>query len=407
MRKFVASCLTALVLLGTGSSALGLDPSRPPGGNFDLSQWKLTLPDATASEVKQPALASYTSSYFYTAADGAMVFWCPVTGGTTSGTTFPRSELRELLDGRNSSVNWTGDGTHILNAQCRIVQLPSTPKVIIGQVHGYNTQTLVKLQYNDGTIEVNIRNSPTGSDTKYKLFSARVGDVLTYQIKVVDGVATVTVNGTAVTQNFFASDAAWRDVTFYFKAGAYVQDNVGPDTEGGAVAFYQLSLTHGATNPVVVRPTITTQPQSQTLTLGSSVTLTADVAGSSPMTFQWRTNGVMVSGAASSNLTLANFRFPQPLAYNFIVSNYAGAVTSSAAKLYLNSPTRFISNGRDASGRFLTTLVGVTNANYVVEASTNLINWSVIGTNRSSAGLISIIQSNAAATHRFFRARQL
>jgi hypothetical protein len=406
MRKFVTHSVVALVLLGTGITARALDGSRPPGANFDLSHWKLTLPDATASEIKQPALATYTSSYFYSAADGAMTFFCPVTGGTTSGTTFPRSELRELIDGRNSTVNWTGEGTHILNGQCRIVQLPSTPHVIIGQVHGYNEQTLVKLQYKNGAIEAYIRSSPTGSDTKYTLFSnAHAGDLWTYQIKVVDGVATVTVNGVSATKNFFASDPAWQAVTFYFKAGAYVQDNTGTDTEGGAVAFYQLSATHGTTN-AAVPPTINAQPQSQTIAPGAAVAFNADVSGSAPITFQWRTNGVVAPGLTSSNFSLANFRFAQPLAVNFIASNSAGSVTSSVARLYLNSPTRFVSNGRDGNGRFITTLVGVTNAAYAIETSTNLSAWTTLGTNRSTSGLISFTQTNAAAL-RFFRARQL
>ena len=92
-----------------------LDASKHPGANFDLSHWKLQLPDASATEVSAAELvAGFTNSFFYSDPDGTMVFSCPVTGGTTSGSTFPRCELREMLDPEDETMNWTGYGTHIL-----------------------------------------------------------------------------------------------------------------------------------------------------------------------------------------------------------------------------------------------------------------------------------------------------
>src|SRR5664280_1045336 len=99
-----------------GLPSWALNPGNPPSGNFDLSHWKLTLPvdgsgttNGTATEIHTPQLvAGYTNAfYFYTGPDGAMVFWCQVTGATTSGSDYPRSELRELLNPDDNSVNWT------------------------------------------------------------------------------------------------------------------------------------------------------------------------------------------------------------------------------------------------------------------------------------------------------------
>src|SRR5262245_7261941 len=42
---------SALVFWASISSSLAQNPNLPPGGNFDLGKWKLTLPDATASEI--------------------------------------------------------------------------------------------------------------------------------------------------------------------------------------------------------------------------------------------------------------------------------------------------------------------------------------------------------------------
>ena len=73
-----------------------LSATFTPSGNFDLSQWKITLPVdsggtfvGTAVEVQN--LINYSNAnYFYTASDGAMVFRAPVEGATTSGSAYAR-----------------------------------------------------------------------------------------------------------------------------------------------------------------------------------------------------------------------------------------------------------------------------------------------------------------------------
>src|SRR5262245_28267130 len=94
-----------------------------PGQNFNLSSFKLQTPIASGGgvlEISQPQLASYTSSNFYANSDGPMVFFTPVTGATTEGSSYPRSELRQLTEwNTNTSGGRTQTGT------CRILQAPS------------------------------------------------------------------------------------------------------------------------------------------------------------------------------------------------------------------------------------------------------------------------------------------
>src|ERR1043166_3993018 len=124
-----------------------LDPGLPPGKNIDLSHWMLAIPVDAYGGTNGPAVvitpaqlaAGYSDPlYFYTGADGATRFWCPVTGAFTVALTYPRTELRESLDGATTNENWTGTGTHLLEAQCQVNQLPSSGKVVIGQIHGFN-----------------------------------------------------------------------------------------------------------------------------------------------------------------------------------------------------------------------------------------------------------------------------
>ena len=59
-----------------------------------------------------------------------------------------------------------------------------------------------------------------------------------------DGVLSVTVNGKTESENMIDHDARWSSQTFYFKAGAYPQDNKGDVSEGARVAFSHLEVTH-------------------------------------------------------------------------------------------------------------------------------------------------------------------
>ncbi|MGB7327785.1 MAG: polysaccharide lyase family 7 protein [Rubripirellula sp.] len=226
-----------------------------PGGRFDLSQWKLTLPydqahnyGGHAMEVGAKLLTEeFKDPHFLMDADGAMVFWCPVIGSTTEGTQFPRCELREMLKPDDPSANWTSKGRHALTARCRVLQVPSNPKVVIGQIHSHSgkAKPLVKLQFYKGRIEALVKSSPTkGKDIKLVWPEVGLDGDIEYEIIVHDDVLSLKVNGVTQTQNIVENDPRWLDQTFYFKAGAYPQDNAGPATEGARVSFSDLRVIH-------------------------------------------------------------------------------------------------------------------------------------------------------------------
>lgn len=77
-------------------------------------------------------------------------------------------------------------------------RIPSNPKVIIGQIHSYTGKTspLVKLQYSKGRLEALVKRSPTGGkDQKLTFVGGDLNTDIAYQIKLQDGVLTITVNG--------------------------------------------------------------------------------------------------------------------------------------------------------------------------------------------------------------------
>lgn len=255
MKSITLSILLSFLAFIT-PPANAADASKPPGENFDLSHWKLTLPvdasgtsDGKAMEVSAAEVATgYTNAdYFHTGPDGTMVFWAPVNGATTPGSDFPRSELREMLDPSDSDVNWTADGIHILEAQCRVTEIPSSEKVIIGQIHSRSgkARPLIKLQFHKEKVEALVKLSPEqGKDQKLAFPEVGMNKDIDYRIKLEDGLLSVTVNGGTQKVHILENDADWANQTFYFKAGAYCQDNEGPATEGARVSFSSLSVSH-------------------------------------------------------------------------------------------------------------------------------------------------------------------
>ena len=84
-----------------------------PGDHFNLKFWKLTLPldanqDGKVDEVGVRSLADYSHpDFFYLDDDRSLVFTAPNKAKTTSGSSNTRSELRQMLRGRNTRI-----GTH-------------------------------------------------------------------------------------------------------------------------------------------------------------------------------------------------------------------------------------------------------------------------------------------------------
>lgn len=334
-----AGCwVAALLWLFAGTwRAAALDPGLPPGSNFDLTHWYLGLPDSGASSISPALLTSgYTHpTWFYTDTDGAMTMWCPANGGTTSGSGFPRSELREMIDPTTTTVNWTAYGTHVLDAQCKIRQVPSTGRVVIGQIHAYlgSAHELIVLKLINGSIEAQVRNGPESSSKTYlDMGPVALNQLITYQIKLVDGLLTLTLNGVTRTVDLFELDPAWGSQTFYFKAGSYCQDNSGPATEGSLVSFYYLRATHGMPMDA---PAIVVQPANLNTNAGPGATASFRViaTGTPPLFFQWHKDGTPLAGRTSALLTLGNVATNDAGGYHAVVVNAYGAATSAVATL--------------------------------------------------------------------------
>ena len=87
---------------------------------------------------------------------------------------------------------------------------------------------------------------------------------------------------------------------------------------------------------VIVPPTITNQPQSQTVNQGTSANFSVSASGTTPFAYQWLFNGTNIAAATASSYTRTNAQPSDGGNYSVTVSNAAGSVTSAPAMLTVN-----------------------------------------------------------------------
>jgi hypothetical protein len=113
-------------------------------------------------------------------------------------------------------------------------------------------------------------------------------------------------------------------------------------------------------NPAPVAPTITTQPASRTVTAGQTATFSVTASGTAPLSYQWRKNGVAISGAtAASYTTPPTTSADSGAQFTVVVSNSAGSVTSTPATLTVNVPRFTLSVSKTGSGTVTSSPTGI------------------------------------------------
>ena len=128
-------------------------------------------------------------------------------------------------------------------------------------------------------------------------------------------------------------------------------------------------------------PAITTQPTAVAVTAGGSVTFSVVATGTAPVTYQWRKDGVNISGATSATLTRSNLAAADAGNYTVVVTNSAGSTTSSAAALTFAAPPPV---ARITNLSILTTIAG---------AGDNFTLGYVVGNSSTTAPLSLIIRA--------------
>lgn len=129
-------------------------------------------------------------------------------------------------------------------------------------------------------------------------------------------------------------------------------------------------------------PEIIQQPQSLTAPQGSSPSLAVTATGTN-LLYQWRLESANMAGATNRVLVLTNIQPAAAGRYRVVVSNSAGAVTSSVAMVDVVS--QLVHQWRRSNGLFRLELTNLsTNRLLKVQGSANLSNWvDLLSTNLS------------------------
>jgi hypothetical protein len=239
-----------------------------PSQNLDLSRWYLTLPSGSTVSVAQLNAGYQYADVFYTdPVTGGMVFRCPNLAGTTTNSSYSRTELREMLNPSNTSAkddsnNWTTADGGTLRALLRVDHVSTTGddgkvgRVIIGQIHGADSEP-IRLYFhkkpgeakgriyaahdtasNSGSFGPDIVGNAGGS-------GILLGETFSYEIKLVDITLTVKIVTASGTFNYTKIiDSAYRGENLYFKAGVYNQNNTGDSADYVQATFFALTHAH-------------------------------------------------------------------------------------------------------------------------------------------------------------------
>jgi glucose/arabinose dehydrogenase len=101
--------------------------------------------------------------------------------------------------------------------------------------------------------------------------------------------------------------------------------------------LYYFSISDNALYKIIYSasnaPAITSQPSNLSVAQGQNAGFSVSASGASPLSYQWRKDGINVTGANSANYTVTNAQPQDAGQYSVVVSNSAGSVTSNSATL--------------------------------------------------------------------------
>jgi hypothetical protein len=341
--------------------------AQPSGGTFNQGQSTTLTLTATGTaplayqwfkdgkSITGAISASYALSSLV--ADSAGVYYCTVSNPAGSATTAsaginvnaspsitsqPQSQTATVGAAASFSVTaagsppisfqWNKNGVNIDNATGGSYTIGSVQKTDAGiyRVTVFNslgtvTSNFVSLAVND------IPQVAPTITTQPAAYSGTAGTGATLSV-VAEGTATLTYqwrkDGTAISGATNSSHALTGTVA---ESGSYtvvISNVAGNVTSSAAVVTIR---------PAIPLPVIVVQPSSRTLQAGGSTSLSVQATGQGPLTYQWRKDGTAISGATSTELSLANVTEANGGVYSVTVTNEGGTTTSSNATVTVSA----------------------------------------------------------------------
>jgi poly(3-hydroxybutyrate) depolymerase len=246
--------------------------------------------------------------------------------GLLNATPVTTDEASPLMPGHVSQTTWRGG---IGGTQVAFV-------TIIGGTHGYPTPgVLTGYDFTDG-LWAFFSQFLTGAQASPKIVSQPVNNI---QPSGQPASFWVAATGTAPLRYQWQKngvDIPGAVVNWLSTPATTLADNgatfrAAVSNASGTVASAPATLT---VNAAPAGPTIATRPADRAAIAGQPVTFTVTARGAPPLTYQWQKNGLDISGATASALTIPAAITPDcGASFTVVVANSAGSVTSARATL--------------------------------------------------------------------------
>lgn len=177
----------------------------------------------------------------------------------------------------------------------------------------------------------------------------------------------------------------------------------------GSVTSSPVALTVGgsANAPVITA----NPPAARSLLAGQNSALSVAATGTAPLAYQWRgggvnlANGGIYGGVFTDTLTLTGATTNNSGNYTVVVTNTAGAITSSVSVVTIVMPPPLAATAV-SPGNFQINANTVTDLNYVVLMATNLAApiWTPVLTNTTGlSGVINLQTNTTGGPNQFYR----
>ena len=178
----------------------------------------------------------------------------------------------------------------------------------------------------------------------------------------------------------------WRKNSVWIEAATAASYSISPVSEEDQGLYDVLiqnnegeTLSAGAHLVVLIQPSISTQPVSQSALIGTSVGFDVGVQGTMPFTFQWYKEGVEIPEATGSSYIISNAALADEGAYTVVVTNQVGTATSDPATLQIEriatTPALVSSPLWTPHYGFSFSIQGEPKTSYTIERSLTLTTW--------------------------------
>ncbi len=233
------------------------------------------------------------------------------------------------------SYQWQKNGANISGATSAAYTTPAsvsgdngaTFRLVVSNAAGSATSNSATLTVDAAPVGPSITTQPASR-------SVTVGQTATFSV-VAAGTAPLTYQWQKNNANISGGTAANYTTPATVSSDSGATFRVIVTNLVASITSSSATLTVSAAS---VGPSITTQPASETVTVGQAATFSVVAAGSAPLTYQWQKNTLNIPGATAATYTTpATVSGDNGATFQVIVTNPVTSIPSNSATLTVNA----------------------------------------------------------------------